>query len=98
MLTVYQKEHIINLCMKREQERGCVTLLDTLRINIRKITLERANQGMSAHELSKRAGVSKNVVSNMERGLAEPRIDTVGKIAKALGKDIEYFILEGEIS
>lgn len=67
-------------------------MLGTIKIDIRKITLERANQGISAHELSLRAGVSKNVVSNIERGLVNPRLDTLGKIAKALGKTVEDFI------
>lgn len=67
-------------------------MLDTLKVDITKITLERANQGVSAYELSKKAGVSKNVVSNMERGSVTPRLDTLGKIAKALGKKLEDFI------
>ncbi|MET3657830.1 helix-turn-helix domain-containing protein [Sporosarcina psychrophila] len=71
-------------------------MLDTLRVDITKITLERANQGISANELSKRAGVSKNVVSNMERGSATPRLDTLGKIAKALGMRLEDFIKDKE--
>ena len=71
-------------------------MLDTLKVDIMKITLERANQGISANELSKRAGVSKNVVANMERGSATPRLDTLGKIAKALGMKLEDFIRDEE--
>lgn len=62
------------------------------KVNVEKITLERANQGLSAYELSLKAGLSKNVVSNMERGYVVPRLHTVGKIVNALGKRLEEFI------
>ena len=71
-------------------------MLDISKINIEKITLERANQGLSAHELSLKAGLSKNIVSNIERGHTVPRIHTVGKIVKALGKNIEEYIIKEE--
>ncbi|WP_342550444.1 helix-turn-helix transcriptional regulator [Lysinibacillus sp. FSL M8-0216] len=67
-------------------------MLVTPKVNLEKIILERANQGLSAHELSLKAGLSKNVVSNMERGYVVPRLHTVGKIVNALGKRIEDFI------
>ena len=67
-------------------------MLDTTKVDLTKITLERANQGISAHELSLKAGLSKNVVSNMERGYVVPRLHTVGKIVNALGKSLEDFI------
>jgi len=67
-------------------------MLDTMKVDLEKITLERANQGLSAHELSLKAGLSKNVVSNMERGYVKPRLHTIGKIVNALGKKVEDFI------
>jgi len=67
-------------------------MLDATKVNLEKITLERANQGLSAHELSLKAGLSKNVVSNVERGYVKPRLHTVGKIVNALGKRLEDFI------
>lgn len=67
-------------------------MLNTMKVDLGKITLERANQGLSAHELSLKAGLSKNVVSNMERGYVKPRLHTIGKIVNALGKKIEDFI------
>lgn len=68
-------------------------MLDTeVKYDVRKIVLERANQGLSPKELAKKAGLSKNVVYNMERGTTTPKIHTVGKIARALGKRVEDFI------
>ena len=71
-------------------------MLDISNIDMSKITYERINQGLSTVELSLKAGLSKNVVSNMEKGYVVPRLHTVGKIVKALGKKIEDFILEEE--
>ncbi len=71
-------------------------MLDVSRIDFSKITYERINQGLSTVELSLKAGLSKNVVSNMEKGYVVPRLHTVGKIVNALGKKIEDFIVEEE--
>ncbi len=44
----------------------------------------RTRRGLSAAELAASAGVSKSLVSQIERGIAAPSIDTVRKLASAL--------------
>lgn len=63
-----------------------------MNINTKKIALERAKQGLTIIELSKKAGVHKQTISRIENNVLKPRIDTVGKIANALGKSLEDFI------
>lgn len=63
-----------------------------MNINIKRISLERANRGLSIIELSKKSGVHRQTISRIEKGMLKPRLDTVGKIAKALDKSVEYFL------
>ncbi len=63
-----------------------------IQIDIHKLMLERANQGLSASELAVKAGLGRQTVSRIEKGEAEPRIATIGKLAKALGKKVEDFV------
>lgn len=67
---------------------------NTIQIDIRKIALARANQGLNPRELASRAGVNPNVIYNMEKGASKPRIHTLGKITNALGKSLEEFLIE----
>lgn len=60
-------------------------------IDIEKIILERANQGLTKDELSKRAGVGRQTITRLEKKGVTPNLVTIGKIAKALGKKIEDF-------
>lgn len=60
-------------------------------IDIQKIMLERINQGLSVAELAKRAGLGKNTITKLEHQVVTPRLHTLGKIARALGKSIEDF-------
>lgn len=83
--------YIFNLWTKWHKKGGDF-MIGTTKVDLQKITLERANQGLSAYELSLKAGLSKNVVSNMERGYVVPRLHTIGKIVNALGKKLEDFI------
>lgn len=62
-----------------------------INVSFEKIAIERANQGLTIAELAIKAGVHRYTVSRIERGDFKPRLDTVGKIAKALGKTIEDF-------
>ena len=50
--------------------------------NLRRI---RGERGLSLAELARRAGVSKQTLSSIEQGAANPTLDTVGAIAEALG-------------
>ena len=57
---------------------------------LRKRILElRLEKGYSQAELAKKAGTKQAVISRIESGESEPRIDTVNKIAKALDKKVK---------
>jgi transcriptional regulator with XRE-family HTH domain len=58
-----------------------------------KIKLERARQGQSIVQLAEEANLSPKTVIRIEHNKVIPRPQTVGKIAAALGKDIEEFII-----
>ena len=54
---------------------------------LRKRILElRLEKGYSQEELAKKAGTKQAVISRIENGESEPRLETINKIAKALGK------------
>ncbi len=69
-----------------------------IQIDVEKLMLERANQGLTAGELAEKAGLGRQTVSRIEKGEAEPRLQTVGKIAKALGRRVEDFKKEEGLS
>ena len=48
------------------------------------IMIARKNLGITQNELSIRLGMTKNQISNIERGLSNPKINTLEKIAKEL--------------
>jgi len=49
---------------------------------------ERQRRGMSLNELAARSSLSRSMVSYVERGLRNPTLDTVLRIANALGVDL----------
>jgi len=59
-----------------------------------KLKIERARAGMTVDDLSKTSKVGRQTISRIENGIAEPRISTLGRIAKALNIDVEEFIEE----
>jgi len=59
-------------------------------MNLRKkILLLRLDKGLSQEELAARAGMRQSVISRIENGESEPRIETVNKIAKALNRKVK---------
>jgi len=52
----------------------------------------RRKKGLSQTELGNSIGVSQQVITNYERGLREPSIETLLKIAGALGISLEHLI------
>ena len=50
-----------------------------------KIKFERMKRNLSQEDLALAAGISRNGLSNIESGKASPTIDTLEKIANALG-------------
>lgn len=59
----------------------------------------RTESGITQAELAARLNVTPQIISQYERGVKKPKIETVAKIAKALGKDnkaLYYFYGSGD--
>ena len=54
----------------------------------------RSRRGWSVHELAEQAGVSAGMISQVERGLANPSFNVLSKIATALGLQLGIFFEE----
>jgi transcriptional regulator with XRE-family HTH domain len=67
------------------------TIKDTLGKNIK---LLRARRGLSQADLSEKADISINFLSNIERGLKFPQPDMLSKLANALGVEVNKLFLE----
>lgn len=70
-----------------------VVCMSSTNYDTAKIKLERARQGQSIVQLAEEANLSPKTVIRIEHNKVIPRPQTVGKIAAALGKDIEEFII-----
>lgn len=55
----------------------------------KKILLLRLDKGLSQEELADKAGMKQSVISRIENGESEPRIETVNRIAKALDRKVK---------
>ncbi|MGM0500817.1 MAG: helix-turn-helix domain-containing protein [Bacillota bacterium] len=55
----------------------------------KKILLLRLDEGLSQEELAAKSGMRQSVISRIENGESEPRIETVNKIAKALNRKVK---------
>lgn len=60
-----------------------------MKLSVKKLNLLLANRVMSIEKLSKESEVSKVTLSRMKAGAQEPRPQTLGKIARALGCKVE---------
>lgn len=60
--------------------------------NIRRLRTER---GLSQEELAAQAGLNRNYVGMIERGENSPTVDTLDRIAEALGVDVGDFLERG---
>ncbi|MCH4166114.1 MAG: XRE family transcriptional regulator [Megasphaera sp.] len=56
----------------------------------------RKQKGMSIQGLAKEAGLSAGLISQVERDLTTPSVDTLWSVAKALGVHINYFFCNFE--
>ena len=52
------------------------------------IAAERAKLGLTQAQLAECVGIKREALSRIERGLHSPSIDTIGKIAAALGLEL----------
>lgn len=57
------------------------------------VSVARAKSGLSQKELSKLTGIDQSDISKIERGLSNPSISTLERIAKALGGNLSIDIL-----
>lgn len=62
---------------------------EKMKLSVKKLNLLLANRVMSIEKLSKESEVSKVTLSRMKAGTQEPRPQTLGKIARALGVKVE---------
>jgi transcriptional regulator with XRE-family HTH domain len=60
----------------------------------RVLRAKRKELGISQEELALEAGIDRNFVSLLERGINQPSLTTIFKISKALQIDPSYFIKE----
>ncbi len=63
-------------------------------INTMKIALDRAKQGLSIQELSNKSEVGRSTISRIELGEGKHRLDTIGRIARALGRQLEDYLID----
>lgn len=60
-----------------------------MKINSDKINWLRIEQGLSLTSLCKKSNVSMSTISRLLESKCETRLDTIGKIAKALSVDVK---------
>ncbi|OUN39682.1 hypothetical protein B5G28_04150 [Faecalibacterium sp. An77] len=58
----------------------------------RRIAIERHRAGLTQAELAAKVGLAPITIRQYEKGLREPRIDTLRKIAETLETNITYFL------
>ena len=68
---------------------------ETLSVGQR-VRREREKRGLTGVMLADKAGVSPGMVSQIENDQSEPSLDTLEKVANALGVSVCYFLLEHE--
>jgi len=61
-----------------------------------RVRRERKKQGLTGVALADRAEITPAMVSQIENNQAEPSLDTLENVAKALGVSVCYFLLEQE--
>lgn len=54
----------------------------------------RLNKGLTQEVLAEKAGLSRNTIVNFENKKRVPRVDDLGKIAKALDVEVSIFFQE----
>ncbi len=63
---------------------------ESARIDLaKKIKLEREKQKLTQHVVAKRAAMPQSVIARLESGEHSISVDTLGKVAHALGKQID---------
>jgi transcriptional regulator with XRE-family HTH domain len=74
------------------------TIRPRVQLDPDRLLLERQRQALTQEELANRAGITRLAVSQLERGLAQPRLPTLRKLAEALGiKPTGLLVDEGNL-
>lgn len=63
-----------------------------------RISQLRKQHQLSQDELAKKAGVSRTIVGNYERGTNTPSIEVLLKMARTFNVSVDYLIGEGQLS
>ncbi len=61
---------------------------------MKRLRILRAEQGMTLRQLEEASGIGKDAISEIERGLRQPRISTIMQLAKGLGVDPSVLLNE----
>ena len=62
-----------------------------------RLSLLRKRKSMTLDELSSKSGVSKSILSQIERDLSNPTVTTISRIAEALDEKLSDFFLKIEV-
>lgn len=62
----------------------------------RKLKATRLKNDMTIQDLARRAGVSSNMISRIERGLTTPSVEILMRIASAFGMSMNFFVEDAE--
>lgn len=92
-MTVIQRRDTINTVNKFLKQGGCEML-----ISIERLNLAQAKACMSSKELQEAAKISDVTLSRIRNGEQKPRLQTIGKLARALGIDPAELIIPQEIA
>ncbi|HEY7356494.1 MAG TPA: helix-turn-helix transcriptional regulator [Ktedonobacterales bacterium] len=63
---------------------------------LRALANRREELGLSQTEVAARMGTSQSTLARLEQGSANPTLATVARLAKALGKKIEWRLIDEE--
>jgi transcriptional regulator with XRE-family HTH domain len=82
-------------CVKK-WKISCKIRRRTRRLILKALRMARADAGLTISELARRAGVSRDTISNAERGEHSLQASTLHKVARALGKAPSELLAEEE--
>lgn len=67
-----------------------------IKVNRRALFRRMTQQGLDVQTLAKRAGTSDSAIYQMLRGLSNPRLSTLSKLAQALDMKVEKLVIYKE--
>lgn len=66
------------------------------KIDTEKLDILIATKGEMLKDIADKSGLSTNSFRNIRQGKSNPRLSTIGRIAKALNVDVQDIIQEGD--